>query len=657
MHRYLIFAILIVASCSVDAPQMPTWDVTLRLPIATESYTVADLADDDRLVIEGDSLEISIRQSLGQYYLGDNLCLDAYSDSFSVTMGDFELPAVPAGGVSLKLRDLWDEAPEVRMLIAVDPLCFSDEWISREVDLGERFTWIEFARGTLKITVKNHLSIALGYPEGGCPLTVRLESGESFQDSFVIFEPIAPGDSATWVTDLSGRILENVVSVRLKAGTPGSDGEVYVDPNDSLVVRVAIDDARAQRAFAEIQAQDFTSSHTVVIGDSSRIVHGEISDGALDLRISNDLPTRVTLALETDNLSLEGEPLAIDGTLEPFETSTFTVDLAGYDLSTQALGGDPFEGSNEVGIMIEAHLDSSDSACEISAETGLRVGLELRSITFKTLTGTIKPTEVSLYENIDLDFPSELTHIDPARAILRLDLENTSMLGGTFRIDLEGERDGTLRWVELSGEIEPGPGRGASALTTCEFENPQLTQLVGLFPETMLIEGSVTLSGEGTLESSDFIAGDVEIVVPLVFKVEAGTLQTTPRNIEINDDIHDAIEEGVIGASFVGNLVTTFPFEGDWRMVLGTDSSALYDNPDLILPKDGSYISLRSAGEESQTDQIDICLDESDLEIFLLPDLWLGLEIRLKSTDGYVSLTSTDYVKFEGKIAIVRRVE
>lgn len=629
--------------------------MAITLPLTSQAYTLEDLTDDDRLVADDDTLEIDVHEMIENEYFSDKLTIDAFSDTFNAVLGDFDVGEIPAGRISLTLGELWDEAPEVPTLIRLEPLCFQDnDWISKGVYLGDDFEWIELESGILTLRIENDLPFSLGNPENGCPLILRVTSG-TYEYEWSIDESIAPGESLTLTSDLGGKTIENDVMVLLKAGTPGTANEVLLSRDDSLCVEVSLSEISARRAFARIASQNISSTDSIVIEDSSRIVWGEISSGELELHFLNDLPTSVGLCLESGNISLNGSPFDLTQDLGPDEEKVVTIDLAGYEIETQILGEDPWEGSNKLTFTVLVSIDSTEAPCEVSSDDGIGIVVSLRSLTFNSLMGKIKPTEIDFARTVEVSFPEAAEHIEPERAILRLEIMNTSPLAGQFHLDLEAERDGILRWAKITGEIQPNSERGSQALTTCEFQNSEITGLVSLFPEEIRIEGKVIVSGEGAVSSDDFIGGSVEVIVPLVFRIKPGLVRPVPRRIEIDKEIREAIEDGLTGAVLQGKLITSAQLQGTWRILIGLDSTSVYSSPALVLPKEGT-VDLPNEGDSLRVSNLELELSENDLGTFLNPCIWLGLEIDFSGSEGTVALTRYDFAQFTGILKAIRRI-
>ena len=180
----LIFFTLVFGAiwlcCSVDSPEMPSWDVTLSLPVVTEEYSFRDMADDeDFLEVTGDSLEIRVKEPITDLSFDNRLSLRADSEGFGVSLGSFLVDSIGAGYVTFSLGELWDNAPGSGVWMEVAPFCFPDSGgvpLTSTIDMGDSYEYIEFTEGILLVTVRNRLPVSLGNPGSGCPLRITVVS-------------------------------------------------------------------------------------------------------------------------------------------------------------------------------------------------------------------------------------------------------------------------------------------------------------------------------------------------------------------------------------------------------------------------------------------------------------------------------------------------
>ncbi len=640
---------------------MPSWDVTLSLPVVTEEYSFRDMADDeDFLQVTGDSLEIRVKEPITELSFESKLSLSADSENFGVSLGSFQVDSIGAGHVTFTLGELWDDAPGSGVSMEVIPFCFPDSGgapLTRTVDMGDSYGYIEFTEGSLLVTVRNGLPVSLGDPAAGCPFRITVVSGGDYTDSCVAGEAIGPGCESTFELDLGGSRITRDVEVTIVGGSTGSDGVVLISPDDEIEITVMPVAIRAARALARIPEQVFRDTTMITIEDSTRFVSAEIATGSADFALTNELPVALTLHVETGNVTLEGAPLVIRKRIDALSDSTVTVDLSGYRIETAPVAGDTLEGSNEIDFDVRAELHRQNDLVDLSAADTISVYVTLDELVMTKVTGILKPTVVTFSEEQRLEFPEGFECISPYEAELVINITNTAMVGGRFTLDVEGERGTTLREACFDGVIEAAESEGVSQTTRCEYSGEDAIHLIGIFPEVVRIEGEATVWGRGTISVDDSLHGDLEMIVPLVFEVRADTFTTTPRMSDIDKGVRDGIEEGIEESRFSGHVITTAPLSGGVRLFMGADSATVYSEPLLVLPGDGYSIDFDGTEQTQDGDpEFEIDLGEDELEVFMRDHLWFGLEMRLDSSDGGVTLRPDDAVRIEGKIEVVRRV-
>ena len=665
LRARLLLTVVLIAStgtgCSLDPPQMPSWDVTLSLPVVTEEYSFRDLAEDeDFLTVVGDSLEIRVQEPITDLDFEGRLTVDAYSADFSVSLGSFKVDSISAGHVAFTLGELWDNAPGSTVWMEVTPFCFPDAGampLSRVIDMGDAYEYIEFSRGTLLVTVRNGSAVSLGHPTGGCPLRIIVTSGVDYTDSCVVGGPVGPNDEITFELDLAGSRLNREIEVTISGGSAGSDGPVEVSPDDELQISVMPVDVRAARALARIPEQSFSDTSTIVIGDSTRIVTAEIASGCAEFTLANRLPVPLTLNVETENLTIDGTPLAVAMRINALSDSSVSIDLAGYRVETQPVCGDTLEGTNEIDFDVTAEIQEPEGLLALSSNDTVAVDVELSGMVLRRVTGTLKPTVVTFSEESVLDFPEGFECINPSYAALIINITNSAEVGGGFILDVEGRRGTTTREARFHGVIEAAHCEGVSQTTRCEFDGEDALHLVGIFPEVVHIDGEATVSGRGTISSRDSLHGDFEMVVPMAFEVRADTFTTEVRRSDIDKGVRESLEEDVKESRFSGRVVTGAPLSGGVRLFMGADSATVYSEPLLVLPGDGSSIGFDGTDEAgSRPADFEVGLTADDLRVFMRDHVWFGLEIGLNPSQAPVTLRPGEAVHIEGRIELVRRV-
>ena len=662
LHRPVVFVLFLVGllGCSVESPEMPTWDVTVSIPVVTEAYTFRDLArDEEFLNVAGDSLEICIGKAMADLRLAGRLTLTDCEARFAVDLDAFRPDSIAPAEAVFTLEELWSGAEGSHGHAEVPQFCFpnpGEPAPGRSLDLGDSFEWIEVEDGSLLITVRNGLAVALGDPAGGCPLKVTVASEATYCDSCIAQAPIAAGCETTFSLSLAGRRIAPRVMVTIVGGSPGSAGSVPISEADQVTLIVSPVGIKAARALGRLPRQTLTHSETLLVDDSTKVVSGLIAAGGATLTLANGLPVAMDVEVETDNLYCDDQPLRVNAHLGAMAVSTVHLDLSGFRIETAPDPGNSWQGSNELVFDVIAETERQDALVEISSQESISVNIQIEAVELDRLVGTLRPVRLHLDEEHSLEFPRGFEHIDPKDALLVISITNSSLVGGAFSLEIEGERDGAVRRASFDGAIAPAEVRGTSVLTRCEYSSCETRDLISIFPERVRVQGEAIVWGQGMVTSADSLRGDFQIVVPLVFRVCADTFTTEPRRNRISESLSDAIEDGVVSSRFVGSVVSDVAITGEVRLLFGADSATVYSEPLLALPG-GDAVAFGSSENPASAAIFEVDLSSQDLEVFLRDSIWAGLEMRLDSTETYVTLRPDEAVRLEGRIELTKRVD
>lgn len=637
---------------------MPSWDVELNLPVLTEDYTFQDLADDEEAIkVLGDSLIIEITEALTDVDLAGRFNFNPYEGDFGAEIGPFEVKAIDPGTTSFTIGEVWEDAAMFSGYFEVPPFCFppaGGPMPSKTIDLGEDFTWADVETGAIDITVENRLEVPLGDPSGGCPFVLRVSWYGGVWDSVVFDEPIPAGEARGIEVGLAGRTIANTVMVSMSGGSPGSGGEVGFSHLDEIGIDVAPRDIMVSRALASLPAQTFQSEHAITVEDSTRVVLAGIESGTLSLGLFNNLAVSLSVEVTTANLTHESEPFFCGATIPALSFDEIEVDISGYTLDTGSIPGDPWYGTNTVTFEVTAETPGTTQHVEVASSDSVRVALQMRDVVFHMVTGTLKPTPVRISEVHELDLPEICRVISVSDATLVLSIRNEAMVGGDFEVEITGESGAEVETAVLAGEIIPADLSGAPSEVEYEYDDQDVRDLMSIVPDRITIEGDATVWGQGRVYDADALRGDLTITVPMVFEVEADTVDFDPRDFNIPQDVRDEIEDSAREAVFHGMLVTDFDLSGAFNVYLGADSASAYSAPLLSMSKAGGFARF---GAGVADNEFEVHLDREDLEVFLRETLWVGLQVMLDSTESPVTARPGNYFRLEGYLRLVRRVD
>ena len=658
LYLYVALTYLVLLSCSLEPFEMPSWDVELNLPVLTEGYTFQDLADDEEAIkVLNDSLYVEITEALTETDLAGRFDFNPYEGDFAARIGAFEVKAVDPAGTVFTVGEVWEDAGMFSGYFEVPPFCFpgaGEPTPSKTLDLGDDFAWAEVETGIVSVRVDNDLEVPLGDPSGGCPFVLRVNWYGGVWDSVVFDEPIPAGEYREVEMDLAGRTIGNTIQVSMAGGSPGSDGAVSFSHLDEIGIHATPQNIKVNRALASLAAQSFEAEHSITVEDSTRVVLAGIESGAFGLGIFNNMPIGLSVIVTTDNLTLGGEALSYSANIPALSFGSAEIDLAGYALDTGSVPGDPWYGTNTVTFEVLAETPGTANQVELASSDSVLIEVEMCDVVFNRVTGTLKPTPVSISEVHELDLPEICQAISISDATLMLSIRNEAMVGGEFEVEVTGENGAAVETVVLTGEIVPADLSGAPSEVDYEYDSQEVRDFISMVPDRIRIEGDALVWGQGRVYSTDALHGDLTITVPLVFEVEADTVEFEARDFDIPDDVRDEIEDAAQEVVFHGRLVTDFDLSGAFNVYLGADSAGTYDAPLLTLTEPGG---LARFGGQASENEFEIRLDREDLEVFLRESLWVGLEVMLDATDRAVTARPGNYFRLEGYLRLVRRVD
>lgn len=658
LYLCLSLACLVLLRCSLEPFDMPSWDVQVNLPVLTEDYTLEDLADDEEAIkVLNDSMYVQITEALAEVDLAGRFDFNPCEGDFSVAIGAFQMTAIEPVATCFTIGDVWGEAALFSGHLEVPPFCFPGAGgpaPSKAVYLGDEFAWVDVETGLVEITVENRLQVPLGDPSRGCPFVLMVSWHGGTWDSLVFEEPIPAGGSREAEVNLAGGTISSSIMVSMSGGSPGSEGEVDFSHLDEIGISVVPGPVTVSRALARLPAQAFEGERSITVEDSTRVVLAGIESGALCLSLFNNLALGLSVEISTSGLTYEGTPLSYIASIPALSFVEAEIDISGYTLDTGSIPGDPWYGTNTVVFEVAAETRATSHRVEVESGDSLRVVLEMRDVVFDRVTGTLKPTPVEISEVHEIDLPEICRAISISGASLVLGIRNEAMVGGDFEVEVTGESADGMETAVLTGEIVPADLGGAPSEVEYEYEGQDVIDLMSIVPDVITVEGDATVWGQGRVYSTDALVGDLTMTIPMIFEIEADTVEFEARGMDIPWEVREEIEDAAQDAVFHGELVTDLDIGGAFNVYFGADSAGVYTEPLLAMARPGGY-ALFGAGVEDN--EFEVHLDREALQVFSRETIWVGLEVLLDSTESPITARPDNYFRLQGHVRLVRRVE
>jgi len=361
MKKFLIIGVVAIAlllnDCQMKLPEesdLPSWSVTLEVPLLKKTVTLDELLDDSLIVgipygTSGDSIyayedEVEIEK----VEVGDQLNIGDIEQSFTQSVNDVtvdgstkhyssqleEVGVEPVGeNVSSELGKISLSNTDVE---STDPIYLTEivdtsgveegasvtipketnfPTIYREVTFNN-FSNAEFTSGLLEINIVNDIVIELG-----APVTIRL----LYADSSLIYGSDGDSAKAEWTAgiqsnnsamdsiSLTGKTLPGSVIIKITGLVCGSGPQDIVNNetsrNSSFVVQVQAKNLEVSSAEAIIPKQTVDTTGVINLAESdNKVQSAKIKEGTLAVNITNNLPIDANLDLTISSIDISEDP-------------------------------------------------------------------------------------------------------------------------------------------------------------------------------------------------------------------------------------------------------------------------------------------------------------------------------------------------------------
>lgn len=651
-------ALVTMAGCEINKPEMPTFDTTLSLPLGVERLEVLDAVDSEDFLAVGldGSLLFQVDGDPDTLSFDFDLNAEVPSQSLNEGLGAFELDAFGPLTYGFLLRDVWAPAAGADGLTTLVP-AFPIAATSPDQDVPD-VTAATLSAGTASVTVDNGLPVAISAASGPDQLVLVLESAAGDVFASFTFGLIPAGASQTRVFDLAGAVMPDRLRVRLAGGSAGSDGQlVTVNGGDALDVSASFTDLLVSSATAVVGPQTLATAFHSPLPSGYEVTAAVVADGASQLTMANGLPIPCTATLVWADLrDSNDQPLVEQFTLAAGASTTRTIDFAGYTLSA---GGAPL-----TALAATVTVTSPGSAglpVTMSAADGLTATLDAATIAFASITGVVPESIVILEPTVqEIDLPDELDGLALTAARLTLNLETTASLPGTVDLTLRGVRsDGTVSDLAIREALSDGTDRALTEIVL-DQDNSSIVSFLNNLPDNITLLGQVALGGDGasgTVRPTDKAVIRWRVEAPVEVVIDGATLDSDPRALDVDADLRDRIATHARGASAQLEVLNHLPLALQLTVLVGQDAATLDSAPLLVIGPLAVTAAVTSATSHTVTQSVisrpGFDLTAAQAQIFGLPGLVTKVVATLPSSNGQAArVLSTDYLEVRGLVQL-----
>ena len=651
----VVVVFLTLTSCTIKKPESPTWTTNLTVPLVNRTYPMEELVskmDQDGIEMdEENNIVFTITEEIDTVVIDQaHLAVDDITVSpFSERLGVVSIDAPAKDSATVNFNDI---APLA--LGAAIPIPETTFTVTCTLPPLGAFSTADIDSGAARSVIRNELGITID------SMTVRLldaGNGDAVIDSARTLSPLPSGDSVTLAFSLDGKTVSNAIKVEAVCHTGG--GGPFLETS-GLEITTVLDfpgdltvSAATDVTVPEL-TRDFSESVSLQSGGETDLIQSaSLSQGQLQVTVSNNSSLNATLDIVLPDLQLGSTPFATQCEIGAGLDTVINIDLAGYRLQPADLSLPQM-----LDIQVEALAHENSTPVDVHYTDSFLVAAGLNSLSFSSVTGIFADNETTLDPvHQDIDVPKGFDGVELAGAVLTLAIENDVNLPGYIDFTLTGDNGKTLH---ISDSVAPA-GLSAAVITT--IVDSTVADFLSPVPSTIDITGSASFGDgvfSGTINADDYIYAEVNFIAPLEIRITETALETDIESQSIEQDDIDMITDHVVQANFVYNIINHLPLGTVVNLYFGGDSAALFDNPQLLIDSLEVTAAPVTAGIVNDTvstgDEI-VFLDSTDIKVLENDPLYVGCEIILRDSDGFVRLTSLDYLSVIGRFEVEYRFD
>lgn len=631
---------VIITGCSIEKPQAPSWDTNLTIPVINRVYSSTELLEKlSTDYITSDSTGnflLRIEETLDTVSIENTLTLEDVSDSYDKQVGPIRIVTSQPVAQQVAIADyiplVAGEVPDTGVLV--------------QQPLGQNVTFsqVTFSSGGFIVTITNNTGFPLDSVE--CDLRDN-RTGMSVAE-YVVPGELPDGSSVVDTIPLAGKIASSQLSTATYFHTPGgfalSLAESSLDLSYSFTGDVYASSATAQTQQFSTDYQQRTKLNT-----DYHIENATLSDGVLDVSITNNLPLPANLHVTFPDIQTGAGPLALDVNVDAGASVHVNQNLAGSIVQPVA---------DSISAEIVAVVGSSNGEfVTVNQSDEFRIDLDLSNVRFASARGVITPTEIEWYEDVvEVDVPSGMDQASFDDAELELRITNGSELPADLEINLRADNGVSLT---LPGHVHAGTVENPQ-VTTLTVEN--LHGLLSPVPHSITVSGTATV-GDGVttvdISNADFLTAFATLTSPMHLRLDETSFEGDKEEIEVKSDVRDRVDRFNHG-TFYGTITNHLPLGASVTVYLATDSTTLYTDPIVTIgPMLVNAASVNENGTVSgdvKTDNV-VQLTSQQAQVFGNERVYVGLIVTSPGSNGEViKILPEDHLDVSGYVEISARV-
>lgn len=630
-----------LGGCSIKAPQAPSWDTTVRVPLISRTFLSGELFD--KLASENIKTDSSgnssfyIEKTLDTVSLDSVLRLDGSRSSYSKSVGRIKVIA---------------PSPQTERIIFAD--CFplitgylpdTGVSVTKPIAPATSLSEATIVEGEMIVRVVNNTGFSLD--------SIDAELRNAGVGSLVaaLHAPGGLADGASYIDTISlaGKTMQGAVDLITYFHTPG--GLALASADRSIDFEIAYtNDLYAGSVTGKLDQFSNNFYERTKITDSIHLETATLATGNVTFSAVNNLPVTAELSISFPGITKDGSVLSLSLSAAADVTVNQSVDLSGYRIQPD---------HDSLITQITATIPSSgDDFVTVNSSDGFAFDFELSNLEISSATAVIAPKRIDWSsQKVDIEIPKGLENASLDSVELDLTILNHSELSAAVEIVLKASNG---KQFTITGSVVAG----SVAIPSVNHIPPPdgLADLITPIPQWIAITGNATV-GDGVttvyVTGDDYLSGSAVLSAPMNLMLGQTSVEGDKSRVDIDQDLADRVDrlqQGVFKATIINHL----PLGARVAIYISTDSATLFTQPSLIIGPIGFDNAAVNGDGVVVADTLTrsvINLTSSDLSVFQNRSLYVAPIVTIAGTLGQtVRIRAADYLSIQGIVEITARV-
>lgn len=631
---------LALSGCGLEAPQAPSWDTTLTIPLINRSYSSAELieklASNDIEIDENGNSSFHIQRELDTVTVESILSIEPVTSNYTKQVGRIKIVSPQDQHQSLAFSDY------VPLVLGSVP----DTGISTVTAFGQAssFAHAEIDEGGITITAVNNTGFALDSLSG--QLT-NVQDG-SILANFVVPGGLADGGQYSQQYQLDDQSVGSQLDFAVYFHTEGGPALSLADRSINFTIDYS-DEVYVKSVYGQLDAFSNEYLQRTSLADDIHLETATLAGGKLDLSARNSLSIPVDLTFEFPEITNNDVPLQVNYQLAAGSVLNQQVDLSGWTIQPN---------NDSVLTVVQANVaGTGENYATIDSDDEFEVDFGLNDIRLATARGVVEPTELAFDNSeVSVDVPVGFDKITLDFVELSITLNNYTNLSGDVEINLQASNGKSL---QVTGNVD---AREGNSVAISQIYSDQLADLLTPIPDHITVSGFATV-GDGVttvdLDQSEYFSATAVISAPMAFKIAQAVVEGDKNKLTVDKDIAEGSGRLNHG-NFKATMHNHLPLGAQLSVYIGTDSASLFTAPLTVigpLSFDAATTDINGAATNETITNSEIELTKYDLQVFGNRNLFVATVLELTGSNGQtVRIRAADYMAITGVVQFTARV-